>query len=59
MNLPNILRLSEDGTLYCTDGRDVKEYLKQSELPIAVPLVLVERAAFEVDLRVSRYGWAA
>ena len=25
--LPSLLRLKPDGTLFCTDGRDVKEYM--------------------------------
>jgi predicted alpha/beta superfamily hydrolase len=31
--LPNNLRINRDGVLYCADGRDVQEYLRETFKP--------------------------
>ncbi len=51
--LPNVLRMKPDGTLFCSDGGDVKEYLSawaaKVKLTEDTPLNIMRREDHERD----------
>lgn len=48
-DVPDVLRVTKDGELYCSDGQDVTEYLKNrlGKLPKGEPLAIVPSASLK------------
>lgn len=51
--LPNVLRIRDDGTLFCADGREVREYLRAwasaAKVTEETPLTIMRRDGHERD----------
>jgi hypothetical protein len=49
-NLPNNLRLGSDGTVFCEDGRDVAEYIREKGTfdfdTLPAPIVIITRESY-------------